>query len=377
MRLRVLIVPDKFKGTLTAQEAATAIAAGWGESRPRDLLELLPMSDGGDGFGQVMSQLIDATPRTVRTRDAAHRLCTARWWWQARTRTAVLDTAGIVGLAMLPPKRFHPFGLDTSGLGLVLRRIDQLGVRKCLVGLGGSATNDAGFGLARALGWSFFTAEGKPIESWPQLTLLASIRPPLAAVRIPELVVAVDVGNPLLGARGATRVYGPQKGLKPKDFRLAESALARLAKVVPRRKTTDLSKVPGAGAAGGLGFGFLAFVGGRIESGFELFATQSGLERKIQSADLVITGEGAIDLSTFMGKGAGRVAQLCARLGVPCVGLAGRLGVKVARRKLFTLVRAITGITSETHSKQDPAEWLGRLASDVAKEWTARANAPL
>jgi len=307
MQLRVLIVPDKFKGTLTAQQAAKAIAAGWRESRPRDVLELLPMSDGGDGFGHVMSDLIGARPRAIRTCDAAHRSCTARWWWHARTGTAVLDTAGIVGLAMLPPRRFHPFGLDTFGLGVVLRRIEQLGARRCLVGLGGSATNDAGFGLARALGWSFLTEEGKAIETWAQLTQLASIRPPAAPVRIPELVVAVDVQNPLLGIRGATRVYGPQKGLKPKDFPLAERALSRVAKVVRGRQTTDFSKVPGAGAAGGLGFGFLSFVGGRLESGFELFAKQSELAGKIRAADLVITGEGSIDLSSFMGKGAGCV----------------------------------------------------------------------
>jgi glycerate kinase len=371
MPSRVLIVPDKFKGTLTARQAADAISDGWHESRPHDELEVLPMSDGGDGFGEVMSQLIGAVPRAVKTSDAAHRPCVARWWWQPRTKTAILDTAGVVGLAMLPAGRFHPFGLDTFGLGKVLKRIVELGAQRCLVGLGGSATNDAGFGLARALGWDFVSEDGSAIQTWPQLTQLAGARPPAVPLSIRELVVAVDVQNPLLGPRGATRVYGPQKGLKPTDFSLAETAFRRLSGVVKKHKRVDLSKVPGAGAAGGLGFGFLAFVGGRLEPGFDLFAKQSGLERKIRAADVVITGEGAMDLSTFMGKGAGRVAQLCSELSVPCLGLAGSLGVRVARRKLFRLVRTLTGLTTPARAKEDAQTWLGRVASNLATEWTA------
>src|SRR5579859_3393136 len=193
MRLRVLIVPDKFKGTLTAQEAAESIGCGWAKARPQDELQLLPMSDGGDGFGAVMSTLIGAVPRTVRTCDATHRPCTARWWWQARGRTAVLDTAGVVGLAMLPPGRYHPFALDTFGLGEVVRAAVRMGAKRCLVGLGGSATNDAGFGLARAFGWQFVDQSGDPIERWPDLANLADLHPPTNPDGLPELVIAVDV----------------------------------------------------------------------------------------------------------------------------------------------------------------------------------------
>ena len=375
-RSRILIVPDKFKGTLTARQAADAMAEGWRKSRPDDRLQLLPMSDGGDGFGEVMSQLIGAVPRTVKTCDAAHRACVARWWWQPRTKTAIIDTAGVVGLAMLPVGRFHPFGLDTSGLGKVLKRVVELGAERCLIGLGGSATNDAGFGLARALGWGFISESGTAIQTWTQLTQLADLRAPATPLRIPELVVAVDVQNPLCGPHGATRVYGPQKGLKRKDFFLAEKAFRRLSDVVKRKKRVDLSKVPGAGAAGGLGFGFLAFVGGRLEPGFDLFAEQSHLEGKIRAADVVITGEGAIDLSTFMGKGAGRVAQLCSELSVPCLGLAGSVGVRVSRRKLFHSVRALTGLTTPARAKADAETWLVRVASNLATEWTALSARP-
>lgn len=376
MRSRVLIVPDKFKGTLTARQAAEAMAEGWRKSRPDDHLQLLPMSDGGDGFGHVMSELIGAVPRIVKTCDAAHRPCVARWWWQPRTKTAIIDTAGVVGLAMLPSGRFHPFGLDTFGLGKVLKRVVELGAQRCLIGLGGSATNDGGFGLARALGWNFATKAGTAIQTWTQLTQLAALRVPDAPLRIPQVVVAVDVQNPLLGPRGATRVYGPQKGLQPKDFVLAEAAFRRLSNAIKNHNGTDLSKVPGAGAAGGLGFGFLAFVGGTLEPGFDLFAKQAHLEAAIGAADVVITGEGAIDLSTFMGKGAGRVAQLCSELSVPCLGLAGSLGVRVSRRKLFCLVRALTGLTTPARARADAETWLVRAAANLATEWTALSPKP-
>src|SRR3989442_31077 len=151
----VLIIPDKFKGTLTATEAAQAIARGWRTARPRDALDLLPLSDGGDGFGEVISGLLEARVQTANTVDAAHRPRAAKWWWVTRSRTAIIESAEVIGLALLPPKRFHPFQLDTFGLGAVLAAASARGARRCLMGLGGSATNDGGFGLARALGWEF------------------------------------------------------------------------------------------------------------------------------------------------------------------------------------------------------------------------------
>ena len=146
MPLNVLIVPDKFKGTLTAAAAAQAIARGWRRARPKDQLELLPMSDGGDGFGEVISQLLHARAQSIKTVDAAHRPCKAAWWWEPESRFAVVESAKVVGLAMLPPRAFHPFQLDTFGLGAVLRAAQSRGARQILIGIGGSATNDGGFG---------------------------------------------------------------------------------------------------------------------------------------------------------------------------------------------------------------------------------------
>jgi glycerate kinase len=365
--LKILIIPDKFKGTLTASEAAEAMARGWHRARPRDDLELLPMSDGGDGFGEVMSSLIGAVPQVVKTCDAAHRTRRARWWWEPKGRTGIVESAEVIGLAMLPPGKFHPFELDSYGLGRVLRAVAEKGARRCLIGLGGSATNDGGFGLARSFGWQFLTREGKAIDSWLALSGVDRVVPGING-GISELVVAVDVQNPLLGPNGASRVYGPQKGLRRGDFARAERSLGALAAVVRKKTGKPLASVPGAGAAGGLGFGLMAFLGGRLESGFELFAQEAGLERRLRRTDLVLTGEGAIDDSTFMGKGAGQVAMLCGKLKVPCIGMAGRVAPGARSKKLFWDLKALTELTSVADARKEASKWLERVAKQVAEK---------
>jgi len=375
MPLRVLIIPDKFKGTLAAPAAAEAIARGWRTARPQDDLDLVPMSDGGDGFGEATSALLQAKGRRVKTVDAAHRPCVARWWWEPRTKTAIIESAAVIGLAMLPPKRFHPFRLDTLGLGDVVRAAAGKGARRCLVGIGGSATNDGGFGLARALGWQFLDHSGQPIECWTGLSRLERIRAPQRRRWFARCLVATDVQNPLLGSRGATRIYGPQKGLRPPDYAVAERCLGRLARVVEQQLGRDFARVPGAGAAGGLGFGVQAFLGAELTPGFDLFAQHAGIERRLREADLVITGEGAIDRSTLMGKGVGQIAQRCRRLKIPCIGLGGVVSVSSGAKESFAQAHALTELTSVREAKAQPARWLERLARQVAS--SVRGGEPI
>ena len=368
MAQRVLIAPDKFKGTLSASEAASAIARGWSKARPKDKITLLPMSDGGDGFGEVMGRAIGAHKKFVETVDSADRPVEAAWWWESKTRTAIVEAAQVNGLAMLPYRKFHPFELSTFGLGRVLQTVARAGAKECIVGIGGSATNDAGFGLARALGWKFFPANECPtctpsaqLDEWWQLGMLGRIEKPGFSLRL-KITVAVDVKNPLLGPKGCTRIYGPQKGLTEDDFPLAERALEQLAKVYNKQFRLDFSKVPGAGAAGGLGFGLMAFLGAKLGNGFELFAKHANLREHIRDADLVITGEGAIDQQTFMGKGVGQLATLCKKNRVPCVGLGGIANVP-PKQKLFFKVRALTEITSAEKAKKNAARYLAALAN--------------
>jgi glycerate kinase len=377
MPLRVLIIPDKFKGTLTAPQAAEAIAAGWREGRPADELELLPMSDGGDGFGEILGRHLGAEPRTVETVDAAHRPLQATWWWAPRFKTAIIESARIVGLALLPPGRFHPFELDSYGLGAVLRAAAQAHPRLCLVGLGGSATNDAGFGLARALGWQFLDQKGRAIEPWTQLTELARVVRPKHPCRFKRLEIAVDVRNRLLGGAGATRVFGPQKGIRPEDIRPAERCLRRLRRVLREqlRFPYNPADVPGVGAAGGLGFGLCVFVGASLISGFRLFSAWTELKQRLRDFQLVITGEGALDETTIlMGKGVGRVAHLARRRRIPCLGLAGVVGRPEVVGPRFTQVHSIApDLASGDAAMATPALWLRELARRTARAWPETA----
>jgi glycerate 2-kinase len=322
---------------------------------------------GGDGFGEVSSALLGGRVQRTKAQDAAHRPCLAKWWWEPRSRTAIIESAAVIGLAMLPPRRFYPFTLDTVGLGAVVRAAARKGATRCLMGIGGSATNDGGFGLARALGWEFVDRHGRLIERWTELEGLDRIRVPRRRRWFSRCLVATDVQNPLLGRRGASRVYGPQKGLRKQDFGPAERCLGRLAQVVGRQFGRNFARVPGAGAAGGLGFGLLAFLGAELRPGFDLFARQAALARRLRAADLVITGEGAIDRSTLMGKGVGEVARGCRALHLPCIGLAGVVDLGGESADLFTQAHALIELTSVQQAKARPALWLERLAQKVAR----------
>lgn len=364
--MKVLIAPDKFKGTLTARQAADTIARGWRQARPGDQLTLLPISDGGDGFGLVLGELLQAKPQQVRTVNAAHRPIRANWWWQPQTRTAVVESANIIGLAMLPAGKFHPFQLDTFGLGAAILAAQKKGARRIILGIGGSATNDGGFGLARALGWKFLNRDGNEIFAWPALTELQKVQPP--SKRLPKglLTVAVDVKNPLLGPRGATRIYGPQKGIRPQDVLTAERCLRRLALVMKRQFGSDFAKTPGAGAAGGLGFGLATFANARLVSGFDLFARQAGLNRLLAKVDLIITAEGSLDVSTLMGKGAGQIALLGKARKIPVLGLAGLVRDPKALRKMFAATHALVELTTPENARKRAGSWLERLALRIA-----------
>jgi glycerate kinase len=374
-RVKALIVPDKFKGTLTASEAAQAIASGWRRARPGDQLDLLPMSDGGDGFGEIMSALVGAEPIVTETVDAAHRPISASWWWHAETATAIIESARIIGLAQLPRGKYHPFDLDTRGLGIVLRAAEKRGADKCIIGIGGSATNDAGFGFALELGWEFHDDSCGKLTRWTELEHLARLGTTVPASPFAQVTVAVDVQNPLLGPEGCTRVYGPQKGLRPDDFPRAERCLDRLAVTLKEQHGLDFANAPGAGAAGGLGFGLCAFAGAQLAPGFDLFAEQARLSGRLHDADLVITAEGAIDSQTLMGKGVGQIAGLCREARLPCVALAGMVADRKAASKQFSHIHALTDLTSPEQAMTDAAAWLEKLAARAAEQFDLqRAN---
>jgi glycerate kinase len=366
--MRVLIVPDKFKGTLSADQASEAIALGWQKIRPSDQLELLPMTDGGDGFGEILGKLLRAERQEFPTIDAAHEPIEAEWWWSEFRQTAIVESAKVIGLTMLPPARFHPFQLDTRGLGQLLRHIAVIHpATRLLIGIGGSATNDAGFGMALGLGYRFRHGTDLRIERWPEMDRLLHIEMPDQAVEFSHITIACDVQNPLLGPEGASRIYGPQKGLRPEDFPIADRCFERLTDIVKRDLHRDYADEPGTGAAGGLGYGLRAFLEGEFKLGFEIFAEAAQLRAKVARADLIITGEGAIDRQTEMGKGTGAVAKVAREAGKRCIALAGQVSSELTAGSFEFALGITPALAQKEQALREPSKWLAKLSENVAR----------
>jgi glycerate 2-kinase len=336
------------------------------------------MSDGGDGFGEIIGGMMGAEAISVDTIDAAHRLHTAKFWLDQKTKTAVIEAAQVNGLALLPPGKYHPFELDTFGLGKVYLTAVEMGAQKIIVGIGGSSTNDGGFGFAKALGYQFLNGKDVPIQKWTELESLERV---FLSGEIPfvETIVGVDVQNPLLGQNGASRIYGPQKGLREEDMAKAEACLGRLAEVVQKETRSNFAEHPGAGAAGGLGFGLEAFVSANFVPGFDIFADAANLNARLKHAELVISGEGAMDEQSLMGKGVGSLFQVCRERGVKFVGLAGSLSSDVVKQfqnnRNLALFGIVPSFATLTEAKAEPAKYLRLIASEAAKSMVRRKSA--
>jgi len=271
--MRILIAPQEFKGTLTAVEAASAIASVIRRVVGSAELDVAPLSDGGPGFVSALLDAARGEPRDCRVQDPLGRPITARWGTIAQGKIAVLEMAAASGLSLLTASERDPRQTTTFGTGELIRAALDANCARILLGIGGSATNDGGAGAAEALGVKFFSADGKPLpRGGAALARLEEIDLTGRDSRLDlfELFIAADVNNPLLGPTGASSIYGPQKGATPEIVRELDRALARLAEVTRTLLRRDYSNVPGAGAAGGLAFGLMSFLGGQLKSGFEL-----------------------------------------------------------------------------------------------------------
>ncbi|HEY1771370.1 MAG TPA: glycerate kinase [Chthoniobacterales bacterium] len=322
--MRILIAPDKFKGSLGAREVGAAIAAGIREELPAAEVEVCPLADGGEGTAEVICLALEAEWIACSAHDALGRPIQTSYGWLAESRRAVMEMSAAAGLFRLAPNERDPLRASTFGVGEMLRFAIGRGAGEIILGLGGSATNDGGFGLARALGFQFFARDGRELTgAVPDLLDLARIGLP-NELKLPRIVAACDVRNPLLGSEGATRTFGAQKGATPEQMEVLESALTRLADVAAETFGCDHRAEAGAGAAGGLGFGLLTFCGATIRSGFEAIAELIGLHEKIARADIVITGEGKLDRQTLSGKAPAGVAQLARAAGKRVFAIVGQ-----------------------------------------------------
>ncbi|MHA7126911.1 glycerate kinase family protein [Janibacter indicus] len=387
--MHVLIAPDCFTGTLTATQAAEAMATGWRRRAPDDLLTLVPLSDGGPGFLDVIttSRPGDSTIVTVSgprggSVPAVLHITTD----EGGTRTAWVESAQAIGLHLLDATERDPRVTTTHGLGELLDAALAQDVQRIVVGLGGSGTNDAGAGMLAALGAGPREAlsgggAGLIAVREPDLAGLAAARERFAGV---ELVAATDVASPLLGLQGASAVFSEQKGATPEEAQVLEGALGHFADVVRRAlpPATDLltgrerrlDREPGAGAAGGVGYALL-LLGGRRVSGVETVLSAVGLERLVAAADLVITGEGCLDWQSLQGKVVAGVAELASAHATPAVALAGQ--VLIGRREAMAMGLAGSYAVADKHADlapvmADPVGTLADRAERVAATWSPR-----
>jgi len=367
--MRILVCPDSFKGSLSARDAARAMARGTRRAIPGARIDLLPLADGGEGT-------MDALPgRKVRVtvRGPLGRPVRAAFLLLPR-RIAFIETAAAAGLLLIPPRKRDPMRTSTFGVGQLIAAAVRRRARRVVVALGGSGTVDGGLGMAAALGARLRDSAGRPVPPGGRGLLAldsADARPARALLKGIRVLGASDVGSPLLGPRGA-RLFMAQKGATPGQVRVLERGLARLARVAARDLNVRVAHMPGAGSAGGLGAGLAAFLGARLVSGADLVFGLSGFAARLARADLVLTGEGCIDAGTVMGKLVARVATHARRRGVPVLAFAGRVDISPRAARTMGLAGAFPIAppgTSQAESVAGAGPFLDRAVERVMRAW--------
>jgi len=378
--MKIVIAPDSFKESLSAVEVAQAIARGAMQAAPGLECILRPMADGGEGTVDALLAALPGGERRCGTVHGAYGVPQhACWGWLGGGR-AVVEVSAAAGLAQTPPEDRNPLVATTRGVGEQILAALDAGAQHIILGLGGSATNDAGAGMLQALGVRLLDSRGQELPdggaALAQLRRLdvSGLDARLAHARF---TVACDVGNVLCGPQGASAVFGPQKGATPEDVGVLDAALSHFADVCSQALGRDVRDLPGAGAAGGMGFAALAFLDAVFCPGVELVARSSGLREAMQGADLVITGEGRLDAQTLQGKTPAGVARLGQSLGVPVVVLAGSLGPGYQALYAHGVTAAFSlapGPIELAHAKQHAAALLAERACDIVRLWSASAG---
>ena len=364
--MKIVIACDSFKGSLTAPQACGIIAEAVRAACPAADVICLPLADGGEGTADVLLSVLHGQ------RIACPGICgplpdmrlTAAFGWVPGTALAIVESAAACGLPLLTPQQRDPLRTTTRGVGELLAAAVTKGARQIFLALGGSATVDGGTGAARALGWRFLDAAGADVpEGGGALSLIRRIVPPVAPLTLPPITVLCDVRNPLCGAQGAARIFGPQKGATPAMVETLDNGLRHLADLLPSAAGLDVSELPGAGAAGGFGGGAVAFFGARLVPGIEAIAAACRFEDAARGADWIITGEGCFDAQSLQGKVVSGVRDVAGRTGARVAVLAGRVRLSQTawRRAGFSAVAA--AVTGDVDDREAFAQARPRLAT--------------
>ncbi len=367
--MRIVIAPQSLKGSLSAIETGQAIAQGAHAVYPEAQIAIVPVADGGEG---TVEALVDATGGNLMQQTVTGPLgepVAASFGLLGDGQTVAIEMASCAGLPLVPPARRDPRITTTYGVGELIRAALDHGRRHFIIGIGGSATNDGGAGMAQSLGASLTTASGQDIaRGGAALASLAHISTASMDPRLPECTfeIACDVTNPLYGPTGASAIYGPQKGATPDMVAELDAALTHYAQIIERDLNASVADIPGAGAAGGLGAGLIAFLHALLRPGAQIVLEAVHLEEQIRTADLVITAEGQIDAQTAYGKTVGAVAGMAKRYGLPVLALAGSLGEQY--QVVYDLgVDAVAVLPSGPMSLTHAMEHAATLTSDATE----------
>ena len=359
--MRILIAPDKFKGSLSAQEVSDNIALGIRDVISGAEIEITPLADGGEGTAEAIGRARGGKWVTCSAKGPLGDPIEASYVWLGES--AVMEMSEAAGMRRLKNGARDVLRANTFGVGEMLRDAAKRGARSVIIGLGGSATNDGGLGMARALGFRFLGESENEIIDVAQMVELVRIEKPSAGavthskngrladppLQHAKIIAAVDVKNPLLGLNGATHTFGPQKGATRDQLERLERSLTQLADTVTKDLGCDFRNNPGAGAAGGLGFGLMSFCDAKVRPGFEVVAETVALEEKIKHADVIITGEGKLDNQTLEGKTAAGVAGLARKFGKRVFAIVGRAEANSSARDLFDGVYELAGPIPEAN----------------------------
>ncbi|KSU87426.1 MULTISPECIES: glycerate kinase [Priestia] len=373
--MKIVIAPDSFKESLSALEVAEAVEKGFKQVLPQANYVKVPMADGGEG---TVQSLVDATDGEIISKTVTGPLgepVEAFFGILGTKRTAVIEMAAASGLHLVPPAKRNPLMTTTKGTGELISAALDYGVNHIIIGIGGSATNDGGAGMAKALGAQLLDAEGNEIlDGGGALGNLAFINLSTLDSRLQhvKIEVACDVDNPLTGERGASAIFGPQKGATPEMVALLDRNLRHYAAVLERDLGQKIDDVPGAGAAGGLGAGLLAFLQAELKRGVDIVIEATNLLEAVRDADVVITGEGKIDGQTIYGKTPIGVAKTAKKHGIPVIGIAGNIGADshvVYEHGIDALFSIVPGVTTLENAFANASDYVEKTAMNVAAVW--------
>jgi glycerate kinase len=378
--VKIIIAPDSFKGSLSALEVARAIQKGIKNADTTIETVVVPMADGGEGTVQSLVDATDGRIIELNVHDPLFRKIKSFYGIMGDGKTAVIEMAAASGLPLLKPEERNPLKTTSYGTGELIKDAVDRGCNEVILGLGGSATNDGGIGMAKALGIRFLDAHRNEVGSCGgdlvniETVDVSGIDDRLAHVKF---VAACDVDNPLCGKNGAANVYGRQKGATEDDVTFLDNGLAHFADIIEGKQGIDLKDHPGAGAAGGLGFGVMVFLHGRLESGIAIVSRMAKLADKMVGADLVITGEGQIDFQTAHGKTPFGVAQLAKAKHIPVVAVAGSLGdnYQMLYQKGFDAIFSIIDKPMAIEDAfENTSELLQNISESIIRLWTSVKN---